>query len=111
MIRGCCGSHDKPDPLLFIQIYRLLSFHSLVKPPKGSNVDGVEIFDTLLCAKDNTLNNSKEEWKTVLEEIIQRGENNPEEYDVRHAHDYNVIGINNNALAYFAGFVARKIVK
>lgn len=89
MIRGCCGSYDKPDPLLFIKIYRLLSFYSLVKQPKGSNVESVEIFEALLSVPE-TVNENKDDWKQVLDNIIQRGKNNPEEYGVKHAHDYNV---------------------
>lgn len=110
MIRGCCGSSDNPDPLLFIQIYRLLSFYSLVKPPKGSNVQSIEIFETLLSAKD-PFNENKEEWKLILDQIIERGEKNPPRYGSRHAHDYNVFGVNINVLAYFSGFVARKVQK
>lgn len=109
MIRGCCGSHDKPDPLLFIQVYRLISFYSLVKPPRGSNVDGLEIFETLLNEKDKETHENKEEWLQILEKIIERGENNKEEFTVRHAHDYNVIGVNENVQAYFSGFVSKKI--
>lgn len=108
MIRGCCGSHDKPDHLLFIQVYRLISFYSLVKPPKGSNVDSLEIFETLLTNKDDTLHKNKEEWKTVLNDIIEKGESTGEQCNVRHSHDYNVMGVNDFVLAYFSGFLARK---
>ncbi|XP_029668203.1 uncharacterized protein LOC115238478 [Formica exsecta] len=52
MYRDASGSSGHSDPLLFIQIYRLMSFYSLVKPPKGSNVEGSEMFDTLLDSKD-----------------------------------------------------------
>lgn len=109
MIRGCCGSYDKPDPVLFIQVYRLLSFYSLVKPPRGSNVESMELFETLLSSKDTTGNENKEEWEEVLKKIIERGEGNPQEYGVRHSHDYNVRTINNVAQAYFSGFIAHKI--
>lgn len=34
MIRSVYGSSDRPGSLLFIQVYRLLSFYSLIKPPK-----------------------------------------------------------------------------
>lgn len=113
MIRNCCGSHDKPDPLLFIQVYRLLSFYSLVKPPKGSNVEGLDIFETLLSVKDARAqpDEHKDAWQEVLDHIIKRGEDNPPEYGVRHEHDYNVPHMNEYVQNYFAGFVARKIEK
>lgn len=109
MIRGCCGSYDKPDPLLFIQVYRLLSFYSLVKPPRGSNVESIELFETLLSAKETIHNENKEEWQELLKKIIARGDSNPQEYGVRHSHDYNVRRINDVAQAYFSGFIAHKI--
>lgn len=109
MIRGCCGSHDKPDPLLFIQVYRLISFYSLVKPPKGSNVDGIEVFETLLNEKDEKIHESKKEWMEALDDIIERGENNKENFTVRHDHDYNVRSVNPYVQAYFSGFLCKKI--
>jgi len=60
-----CGSTTKPDPLMFIQVYRLLCFYSLVKPPKGSNVEGTEIFKSLLAEEDfDVPGNSAAEWET-----------------------------------------------
>lgn len=108
IIRGCCGSHDKPDPLLFIQVYRLISFYSLVKPPKGSNVDGVEIFESLLKYEDieQQVSNEKECWKD-LEDFIRSGENASSSFT--NFHDYDVRGINQWAQAYFSGFLCRKI--
>lgn len=70
----------------------------------------MEIFETLLSAKDSK-NESKEEWKQVLDQTIERGENNEKNYGAQHAHDYNVFGVNDIVLAYFTGFVARKIEK
>ncbi|XP_071573631.1 uncharacterized protein [Temnothorax nylanderi] len=111
MYRDASGSSDHPDPLLFIQIYRLMSFYSLVKPPKGSNVEGIEMFQTLLDSKDVDLKakTNQLEWKNTLEKIIERGENHPREYDLRDAHDYNVWSANEYAQAYFSGFIANKI--
>lgn len=109
MIRGCCGSHDKPDPLLFIQVYRLISFYSLIKPPRGSNVDGLETFETLLNEKDTEIHENKKEWIETLNAITERGENNKEQYGVRHSHDYIVLGVNQYVQAYFSGFISKKI--
>jgi len=69
MVRSACGSNDHPDPVLFIQVYRLLSFYSLVKPLKGSNVEGVEIFETLFNYDDgsNVNGSTKDEWEEVLD--------------------------------------------
>ena len=55
MFRICYGSTKKSDPMTFIQVYRFLSFYSVVKPPKGSNVEGTEIFQSLLSGEDLTV--------------------------------------------------------
>jgi len=57
IVRQACGSNQHPDPKQFVQIYRLLSCYSLIKPPRGSNVDGGEVIKTLL---DIQINNSED---------------------------------------------------
>jgi len=97
MIRGACGSDEHPDPILFIQVYRLLSFYSLVKPPEGSNVEGVEIFEMLLNRHgmtDAEAEENKNEWEEVLDTIIARGPNSAEIHRAGDEHDYNVHEIN-----------------
>ncbi|KYM96576.1 hypothetical protein ALC62_12756 [Cyphomyrmex costatus] len=110
MIRGCCGSTDTPDPLLFIQIYRLLSFYSLVRLPKGSNVEGIEIFDSLLSMKDIPMRNeNKDNWNQVLDEIITCGTQTSTQ-DAKQTHDYDYISdVNKYVQTYFAGFISRKV--
>lgn len=109
MIRGCCVAFDKPDPLLFIQVYKLLTFYSLVKPPKGSNVEGLEVFETLLNEKDTAVNENIKQMSETLNKIIERGENNNEQYSVKRVHDYNVVSVNQFVQAYFSGFLCKKV--
>ena len=52
MMRECCGANDHPDSNLFIQMYRLISTYSIAKPPKGSNVSSLDIFQVLLSVQD-----------------------------------------------------------
>jgi len=47
-LRQGCGDNQHPDPLQFKQIYRLLSCYSLIKPPKGSNISGGEMLNSLI---------------------------------------------------------------
>lgn len=81
MIRGACVSNDHPDSLLFVQVYRLLSFYSLVKPPKGSNVQGAEIFETLLQSKDVACesDDNKSILASTLQKMIEKEDNEPKE--------------------------------
>ncbi|KYQ56832.1 hypothetical protein ALC60_04231 [Trachymyrmex zeteki] len=48
----CCGFNEHPDSQLFIQMYKLVSTYSLVKPPKDCNISGGELMDVLLSIKD-----------------------------------------------------------
>lgn len=52
MMRSACGSNDHPDAILFIQMFRLLSAYSLVKPPRGSNIPDGTMLETLLNIED-----------------------------------------------------------
>ncbi|KAK3919203.1 LOW QUALITY PROTEIN: Transposable element P transposase [Frankliniella fusca] len=51
-IRGACGANNHSDPLMFINVYRLLMTYSLIKPPRGSNVTGSEMLQALIELKD-----------------------------------------------------------
>ncbi|KAK3932916.1 Transposable element P transposase [Frankliniella fusca] len=51
-VRQSNGPSSHPDPLQFIQIYRLLSVGSLIKPPRGSNITGADMLQSLLSAND-----------------------------------------------------------
>ncbi|KAK3918962.1 UPF0223 protein, partial [Frankliniella fusca] len=65
-LRYACGSSDHPDPKMFIEVYRLLTFYSLVKPPRGSNVKGGDVLSSLLELKD-VVGEKNEERRRDLE--------------------------------------------
>lgn len=107
MIRGACGSHDHPDPLLFAQVYRLITFYSLVKPPKGSNVESEEIFEMLLSNHmPEGEDDRKKQWYTILDKIIDQQLNQSRQEQQLDCHDDL---INDHALEYFSGFVAKNV--
>lgn len=112
MVRSACGSTDHPDSLLFIQVYRLLSFYSLVKPPKGSNVEGMGVFEILFDSAhiDKESDENKLQWNKILDDIIQRGNNQPKLNDDidKKNHNYNFGHSCEYVVAYMAGFIAFK---
>ncbi|XP_033229743.1 uncharacterized protein LOC117181293 [Belonocnema kinseyi] len=76
LIKDCCGFSEHPDSIIFIQMYRLVSTYSLVKPPKGCNISGGEILDVLLNLKDT--NNVDDRWEIStgkIDTIIDQGIN------------------------------------
>ncbi|KAK3917087.1 Transposable element P transposase [Frankliniella fusca] len=68
-IRGACGSNNHPDPLMFINVYRLLMTYSLIKPPRGSNVTGSEMLQALLDLKDLEGEKNKESMEELLSKL------------------------------------------
>ncbi|KAL4091972.1 hypothetical protein QTP88_026567 [Uroleucon formosanum] len=71
---GVCGSNDHPDSILFIQMFRLRSTYTLVKPPKGSNVSGGNMINILLNIKDITnINEQAQRIKQKLDDILDKG--------------------------------------
>ncbi|KAL5239084.1 hypothetical protein ACI65C_006494 [Semiaphis heraclei] len=111
MMRSACGSNDHPDSVLYIQMFRLISTYSLVKPPKGSNVSGGEMLETLMTLEDVTENVSKKSkmsWEDSmgrildqgihcddLKEMIERTPNNPNDF----------------IITYISGYVRRKAIR
>ena len=109
-----CGSTDSPDPLMFIEAYRLRSLYCLVKPVRGSNVEGIELFDCLLNIKEDPdeAQQSQAEWQSLLDTAIARGVDYPSSATKgSNVHDYNMPSVTDIALTYVAGFIARKIQK
>ena len=92
IVRAACGSHDHPDAILFLQVYHLLSFYSLVKPPKGSNVEGVDLFRTFLnFDPKKQATDNRDDFDEILDLVILKGPGN-EEQIIRPGdeHDNNV---------------------
>lgn len=86
LVRQSCGGNSHPEPRVFAQLFRLLSVYSLVKPIRGSNITGGEMVTTLLNLED---------LNSELMEIVE------------HDHSYIGEGVDEFALSYVGGFVAR----
>ena len=112
MMRHCCGSNDRPDSTLFIQMYKLVSTYSLVKPPKGSNVSGGDIIKVLIDIKDITaVDERHEKWNAQIDTILDKGFNTDAIIDaaeILEEHDYFQCSTSDYVLAYVSGFVALK---
>ncbi|KAL5237829.1 hypothetical protein ACI65C_005239 [Semiaphis heraclei] len=111
--RDACGSGTHPDSLMFIQVYRLLSTYSLVRPPRGSNVSGETILEAIISMEDIKGDEKNERRREIEEKIDTILENTDIEFssDMTHDHDYTVLPIDPNALTVLAGYVARKMRK
>jgi len=112
MMRHCCGSNDHPDSALFIQMYKLISTHSLIKPQKGSNVTGGEIVDVLLNIKDiEDEDDRRKQWNAQIDTILDKGLHTDTLHkaaEIMEEHDYFECSTSDYVLGYVAGFVARK---
>uniref|UniRef100_A0A1Y1LMH4 Transposable element P transposase-like RNase H C-terminal domain-containing protein n=1 Tax=Photinus pyralis TaxID=7054 RepID=A0A1Y1LMH4_PHOPY len=113
-VRQACGCNTHPDPLQFIQVYRLLSVASLVKPPRGSYITGGEMLNSLLNASDLISETAKQrqvKFEKELDELLDNGE--PVESLISlFDHSYHEINkIDEKALRMFCGYVARKARK
>lgn len=112
MMRNCCGSNDHPDSQLFIQMYRLISTYSLVKPPRGCNVSSTEIMNVLLNIKDITdIKERQEQWIGQIDTILDRGRNTDilaYATSILNDHDSHICTTSDYILTYIAGYVARK---
>lgn len=111
-MRECCGANDHPDVILFIQMFKLASTYSLIKPPKGCNVEGKEILETLLSLKDiEDVAKRQEQWEGIIDTIIDRGNGTDYLEQSTHIlleHDYTMSAASEYALTYVTGYVSRK---
>lgn len=115
MMRSCCGSNDHPDSTLFVQMYRLVSTYSLVKPPKGSNISGGDILTVLLNIKDITDSaDRKTQWDAQIDTILDRGVHSEvlsQAASIIDEHDYFKCTTSEYIVAYMSGYVARKTTR
>ncbi|KAK3926389.1 Transposable element P transposase [Frankliniella fusca] len=114
-IRTACGSGSHPDPLIFIQLYRLLSLYSLVKPPRGSNVSGGEIFEALVQLQDlerDKSQDNKEKVIKLIDSIVEESciADSPESLG-QFTPEMTSEKINEEALSLMAGYVSFKVKK
>lgn len=109
MMRTSCGSNDHPDSILFIQLFKLISTYSLVKPPKGSNINGGEMLETLMNLDDITKVGAEEPqqiWEETLNNILDKGTQNDCLVDTRVIE--NDPKSSDFIIAYMAGYVRKK---
>jgi len=114
MIRSNCGSSNHPDPKMFIQVYRLLTAYSLIKPPRGSNVSGSEMLETLLSLEDLEEEDTqkRKELEEKLDLILDGDIYFDEDEFINHDdHAYIQKPIDEEALTIFGGYVSRKLRK
>ncbi|KAK3931213.1 DNA transposase [Frankliniella fusca] len=111
-IRSACGSNNHPDPIMFIQVYRLLCTYSLIKPPRGSNVSGADMLETLLKLKD-TRGEDVSKKKVELESMIDMILDGDLPFLEEEVSDFELLQtpIDHFALTVFAGYISRKILK
>ena len=134
-MRSFCGSNDHPDSVMFLQVFRLLCCYSLGKPPKGANVTGTELLETLVTAND-AVGGPRKQWFSTLDTMVEFGsrtgelneQNGPSVETIvsdecdrvssqgsRHSHllnhDYDVIQTSGAVQTYVTGFVARRIIR
>ncbi|KAK3925973.1 Transposable element P transposase, partial [Frankliniella fusca] len=110
-IRGACGSNQHPDPRMFINVYRLLMTYSLIKPPRGSNVTGGQVMDTMLQLKDLKGEDDqirRLELQERIDELLDSEIEIPEELELG-THEGLTASVDSYALTVFGGYVARKV--
>ncbi|KAE8748887.1 hypothetical protein FOCC_FOCC004481 [Frankliniella occidentalis] len=112
-IRGACGANNHPDPLMFINVYRLLMTYSLVKPPRGSNVSGGQMLEALLEMKDvegEKYKENRKELEMKIDEYLDQDIDVGELEEMDHQ-DALTAPIDTNAMTVFGGYISRKMRK
>ncbi|KAK3911161.1 Transposable element P transposase [Frankliniella fusca] len=113
VIRQGCGAHGHPDPVQFIQVYRLASYRTLIKPPKGSNIMGGDMLKSLLSMPDFTSEENKRrrlQFEKELDEALDTGEVIESCVFSDHTY-YQNSTIDLSALKQFGGYVVRRTRK
>ncbi|KAE9533657.1 hypothetical protein AGLY_009006 [Aphis glycines] len=114
IIRQVSGPNDHPSTPTFLQLYRMLTVSSLIKPPKSGNytIDEVqkpvlEIRDFKDLISNESLREEKiKNMKSKLDLIIE--EKNWECEDIFLEHDYTKSSVFECVVYYLGGYLARR---
>lgn len=94
---------------MFAQVFRLLSTYSLIKPRKGSNVEGADILKTMLDFSDLREEKTTEKLCNYLEEIISNDDPAVEDIPTLLEHNDERLNLSNGFVqGFIAGYVAFK---
>ncbi|XP_033224794.1 uncharacterized protein LOC117177866 [Belonocnema kinseyi] len=103
---------DHPDSSVFIQMFRLVSTYSLVKPAKGCNVTKGGMMDALLKLNDIADKKVRQlQWNKKIDHIMENEQGAPILESRPEILEQNNFYMNNSsayAVAYVAGYVARQ---
>lgn len=110
------GANDHPSSATFLQVYKLLSAYSILKPPKYGNctVETDTISENLIKISDiksiyaNEDLSAFEKLKTKLDSIINQGE---WEFTDVFEHDYSLAPIVDCLKYYIVGYLSHQIMK
>ncbi|KAH7966120.1 hypothetical protein HPB49_013897 [Dermacentor silvarum] len=116
---GC--ENDHPDMLTFLQVYRMLTVYSLLKPPKLGNCEVPEeksvldlsSFRTIFMKQDSgdSRRSHLSELKTKLDRLVETEEWELEDCDNLVQESNNSAEVVDAVLYYVTGFLTRKVAR
>lgn len=124
MARQATGPNDHPSCPTFVQVYKLLSVYSIIKPPKSGNCTILDLTQPKLTLKDIKdvfnkndilperqlkINHLKERLDTLITQDIEIDDVFQE--DIFRDHDYYKSDTESCVLYYICGYVSRYINK
>lgn len=120
MARQATGPNEHPSTPTFLQVYKMLSIYSLLKPPKTGNckilepsVHTISINDLhyVVNNDDVTQRNQKiENLKKKLDSLITIDMGLDEIFD-NSIHNYNKSEVEDCVLYYICGFMTKNLIK
>ncbi|XP_060845707.1 LOW QUALITY PROTEIN: uncharacterized protein LOC132925316 [Rhopalosiphum padi] len=113
IIRQTSGPNDHPTTPTFLQLYRLLSICSLVKPPRSGNCTVIDASSITLTELNNDESYAREEkiekLKNYIDKVVEEGKWDMD--DVFRETNFNDDTTFNCVVYYLAGYLARKLSK
>lgn len=123
MARQATGPNDHPNCPIFLQVYKLLSVYSIIKPPKSGNctiLDSTTPKLSIKDIKDVFSNNDTSERQLKIDHLKKRLDtlvaqdievDNVFQADIFSDHDYYKSDTESCVLYYICGYVTRYINK
>lgn len=120
MARQATGPNEHPSTPTFLQVYKMLSVYSILRPPKTGNCKILEpsVHQITLADINDVFNNDNvsprfekiETLKTKLDSLLMENLEVDEVFD-SNVHNYYKANVEDCVLYYICGYITKNITK
>lgn len=118
-MKTAAGCNAKPDPIIFIYLFKIFCCFNLIKSPKGSNVGQREVLNVLAGTKDSKASQVSNKAQLVAEIKLwieqfnahqQASKKTVQSGQPVREHSYDVVNTDDRVISDVSGWAVRRLI-